>query len=42
VTSLAGVAAESKADFNELQGRTFVLHSRAALLLLVAATFLAI
>ncbi len=42
VTFLAGVAADSDADLRELQGPTFVLHSAAALLLLVAATLLAI
>ncbi len=42
VSFLAGVAAEPGADLRELQGPTFVLHSGAALLLLVAATFLAV
>ncbi len=42
VSFLAGVAAESDANLRELQGPTFVLHSAAALVLLVAATFLAV
>jgi hypothetical protein len=42
VSSLAGVAAESRVDLDELQGPTFVLHSGAALLLLLAATVLAV
>ena len=42
VSVLARVAAEPNADLRELQGPTFVLHSAAALLLLVTATFLAI
>jgi len=42
VSLLARVAAESNADLRELQGPTFVLHSAAALLLLVTATFLAV
>ena len=42
VGSLADVAAESSADLGELRGPTFVLHSGAALLLLLAATVLAV
>jgi hypothetical protein len=42
VGSLADVAAESSSDMGELRGPTFVLHSGAALLLLLAATVLAV
>lgn len=38
----ADVAADSRADLTELQAPTFVLHSGAALLLLLAATVLAV
>jgi hypothetical protein len=39
---LAGVAAQSSADLGRLRGPTFVLHSGTALLLLLAATVLAV
>jgi hypothetical protein len=39
---LADVAAASTADLGQLRGPTFVLHSGAALLLLLAATVLAV
>jgi hypothetical protein len=39
---LADVAAESSADLSQLRGPTFVLHSSAAMLLLLAATVLAV
>jgi hypothetical protein len=42
VGSLAGVAAGSSGDLGELRGPTFVLHSSVALLLLLAATTLAV
>jgi hypothetical protein len=42
VDSFAAVAADSSARLGELRGPTFVLHSGAALLLLLAATVLAV
>jgi len=39
---LADLAAEPSSDLDQLRGPTFVLHSGAALLLLVAATVLAV
>ena len=42
VGSFADVAADSGSDLRELQAPTFVLHSGAALLLLLAATVLAV
>jgi hypothetical protein len=42
VDSFADVAADSGAGLGELRGPTFVLHSGAALLLLLAATVLAV
>jgi hypothetical protein len=39
---LAGQAADPRADLDEFRGPTFVLHSGAALLLLLAATVLAV
>lgn len=42
VGSLAGTAADPRADIGELRGPTFVLHSSVALLLLLAATVLAV
>jgi hypothetical protein len=39
---LADVAAESSGDLSQLRGPTFVLHSSAAMLLLLAATVLAV
>jgi len=42
VSFFAGVAAESSTDLRELRAPTFVLHSGAALLLLLAATVLAV
>lgn len=42
VSYLAGVAAEPGADLGELRSPTFVLHSGGALLVLLAATVLAV
>jgi hypothetical protein len=42
VDVLADVAAESRTELSELRGPTFVLHSGAALLLLLVATVLAV
>jgi hypothetical protein len=42
VSVLADTAADSSSDLSELQGPTFVLHSAAALLLLLVATVLAV
>jgi hypothetical protein len=42
VGNLADIAADAGADLDELRGPTFVLHSVVALLLLLAATVLAV